>query len=234
MEDHSARQVGTRITHVLSDKNFLKKLALPAQATAILLRSLDWEQALRPLLPIRRRLTCVEVLELTRPLLDRIAEEPGEGWLGWAYQVSVMLSFPRTETAHTSRQWDGALCYLRILQLLLDEERSALPFSPLFDFSFCTEDELAGSDNAKEYRRFRLYFRSEHLYEMLRLGQEVTPFHTLEHIAGVHHVAMTAARAFRTGGGLVDLPLLSGAAAAHDLGKFGCKAGEPVPYLHYH
>jgi len=234
MEDHSARQVGTRIVQVLSDKSFLKKLTLPAQAAAILLRSMDWEQGLHPLLPIRRRLTCGEVLQLVRPLLDRIAPEPDEGWLNWVYQVSVMLSFPRTETAHTPCQWDGALCYLRILQLLLDEERSALPFSPLFDFAFCREDELSGSDSAEEYRRFRLHFRSEHLYELLRLGREVTPFHTLEHIAGVHHVAMTAARAFRAGGGAVDLPLLSGAAAAHDLGKFGCRAGEPVPYLHYH
>ena len=40
MEDHSARQVGTRIVQVLSDKSFLKKLTLPAQAAAILLRSM--------------------------------------------------------------------------------------------------------------------------------------------------------------------------------------------------
>ena len=235
MEDHSARQVGGRITQVLSDRNFLKKLTLPAQSAAILLRSMDWEQALRPLLPIRRRLTCGEALEFARPLLDRIAPEPEEGWLNWGYQVAVMLAFPRTaDVEHSSRQWDGALCYLRILQLLLDEERAALPFSPLFDFAFCTEEELSGSDSAEEYRQFRQYFRSEHVYELLRLGREVTPFHTLEHIAGVHHVAMTAGRAFRTGGGLVDLPLLSAAAAIHDLGKFGCRDGEAVPYLHYH
>ena len=234
MEDHSARQVGSRIAQVLSDQSFLKKLTLPAQSAAILLRSMDWEHALHPLLPVRRRLTCVEVLALSRPLLDRIAPEPAEGWLNWAYQVSVLLSFPQAEADHTPNQWDGALCYLRILQLLLDEERSALPFSPLFDFAFCSEGELTGSDSAEEYRRFRQHFRSEHLYELLRLGREVTPFHTLEHIAGVHHVAMTVARAFRAGGGLVDLPLLSAAAAAHDLGKFGCKADEPVPYLHYY
>ena len=51
---------------------------------------MDWEQGLHPLLPIRRRLTCGEVLQLVRPLLDRIAPEPDEGWLNWVYQVSVM------------------------------------------------------------------------------------------------------------------------------------------------
>ena len=31
----------------------------------------------------------------------------------------------------------------------------------------------------------------------------------------------------------VDVALVSGAAAGHDLGKFGCRPGERVPYLHY-
>ena len=32
----------------------------------------------------------------------------------------------------------------------------------------------------------------------------------------------------------IDLALASGAAAGHDLGKFGCKPNERVPYLHYY
>ena len=74
----------------------------------------------------------------------------------------------------------------------------------------------------------------EYIYELLRLGREVTPFQTLDHIAGVHHVAMQVARAFRSAGGLIDLGLISGAALGHDLGKFGCKPGERVAYLHYY
>ncbi len=74
----------------------------------------------------------------------------------------------------------------------------------------------------------------EYLYELLRLSREATPFRTLDHIAGVHHVAMTVGRAFRAGGGLIDLGLMSGAAAGHDIGKFGCRPGERVPYLHYY
>ena len=87
---------------------------------------------------------------------------------------------------------------------------------------------------AEEYRRFLRRFREEYIYELLRLGREVTPFQTLDHIAGVHHVAMQVARAFRSAGGLIDLGLISGAALGHDLGKFGCKPGERVAYLHYY
>ena len=36
------------------------------------------------------------------------------------------------------------------------------------------------------------------------------------------------------GRGYIDLALASGAAAGHDLGKFGCKPNERVPYLHYY
>lgn len=45
---------------------------------------------------------------------------------------------------------------------------------------------------------------------------------------------MRVARAFCASGGLIDLGLISGAALGHDLGKFGCKPGERVPYLHYY
>lgn len=69
---------------------------------------------------------------------------------------------------------------------------------------------------------------------MMRLSEETTPFRTLGHIAGVHYIAMTVARGIREAGENVDLALVSAAAAAHDLGKFGCRPGERVPLLHYY
>ena len=69
---------------------------------------------------------------------------------------------------------------------------------------------------------------------MMRRGLEVTPYRTLEHIVGVPHVAVTAGRALRRGGVELDLALVSGSAIGHDIGKFGCRLGERVPYLHYY
>lgn len=235
MENQFARQVGARVFQALIDKRFLNKLTMSARSAAILFERVDWAQAVAALLPIRRRMTCDEVLDAVRPLLDHIAPEPPEGWLKCAYQVANALQFPQNEVSCGDERWrDGALCYLRVLQQLLKEERAVLPFSPQFDFAFCTEKELEGSASADEYHRFCDWFREDFVRELLRLGHEVTPYRTMEHIAGVHHVAMTCARAFHARGGLVDLPLLSAAAAVHDIGKFGCKIGERVPYLHYH
>ncbi len=68
----------------------------------------------------------------------------------------------------------------------------------------------------------------------MRLNREATPFETLGHIAGVHYVAMTVAQGLYAAGVPIDLTLTSGAAAGHDLDKFGCKPNERVPYLHYY
>ena len=40
--------------------------------------------------------------------------------------------------------------------------------------------------------------------------------------------------ALRRGGVELDLALVSGSAIGHDIGKFGCRPGERVPYLHYY
>ncbi len=223
-----------RLVETFNDRAFLKKLGFVRKDVRRVFGAADWKAMLSPLLPIRERLTCAQALEAFRPVLDAMAPEPEEGWLRCAYQVALSLLYPQADETHTSAQWDGALCFLQFLQVLFDAERQALPFDPWLDFAFCTEEELAGSAVAGEYRLFQKRFRLEYVYELLRLGREATPFRTLEHIAGVHHAAMTVARAFKAGGGRIDLGLMSGAAAAHDIGKFGCKPGERVPYLHYY
>ena len=212
---------------------FLRKLRMNERDVRRLLAAVDWNRLLSPLLPITERLTCAGALDAFRPVLDALSPEPKEGWLPYTYQVALAQLFPHDDHDHTAAQQDGALFFLRFLQSLFALEREALPFDPWLDFAFCTDEELADSGVAEEYRLFLRRWQEESIYELLRLGREVTPFRTLEHIAGVHHVSMTVARAFKAGGGLIDLGLMSGAAAGHDIGKFGCKSGERVPYLHY-
>ena len=232
MEQEKALRI--KLVETFNDRAFLKKLGFSRKDIRRVFGAADWKGALAPLLPIRERLTCAQALASFRPMLDALAPEPEEGWLRCAYQVALSLLYPRADGAHTSAQWDGALCFLQFLQVLFDAERQSLPFDPWLDFAFCTEEELSGSAVAAEYRLFQKRLRIEYVYELLRLGREATPFRTLEHIAGVHHAAMTVARAFKAGGGRIDLGLMSGAAAAHDIGKFGCRPGERVPYLHYY
>ena len=59
----------------------------------------------------------------------------------------------------------------------------------------------------------------------MRLGTEVTPFNTLGHIGGVTYVALFMARQLHRRQVPVDVALIAGAAALHDIGKYGCKKG---------
>ncbi|MBE6961361.1 MAG: cytidyltransferase-related domain protein [Ruminococcaceae bacterium] len=234
MKRDIARETAAQLTQAFSEKSFLRVLGIRQTEVRRLLRQVDWNTALRTLLPLKERLSCAAVLEVCRPMLDAMAPEPDTGWLLFAYQTVCGRMFARTDADHTEAQRDAVICFLQVLQVLLDAERRQLPFDPLMDFDFCSEEELTGSMVEAEYRQFMARFRQEYIYEMLRLGREVTPFRTLDHIAGVHYVSMTVARSFAARGGLVDLALISGAAAGHDIGKFGCRPGERVPYLHYH
>ena len=178
------------------------------------------------------RLRCADVLALCRPELEVLCPgEPSEGWLAYAYDYARRLLYPEKTGAEPFAP--GAVFLLSVLQVLFAAEAELLPHDLAWTFDFLTDDELAGSPSAPSYQRFLRLWRREFVYELMRLGLEVTPYRTLEHIAGVHHLAVTAARALRKSGVAVDVALVSGAAAGHDLGKFGCRPGERVPYLHY-
>ena len=50
----------------------------------------------------------------------------------------------------------GALFLLAVLQAVFDAERRSLPFDPLLDFAFRTEEEYRKCDRREEYARLSL------------------------------------------------------------------------------
>ena len=187
------------------------------------------ERFIEGFLPVRQRLSCRAVIETAAAAMEDIPAPEG-GWSGYVLNNAISRLYPQHRREATEQQEDFALCALLALQLLLVEERN-LSFDMTMDFAFCTEAEAADSPY---YQRFLQVWRQDFVYELLRLSSELTPFSTLQHIAMVHHVAMTVGRALCRSGVTVDLGLTSAAAAGHDIGKFGCLPGERVPYLHYY
>ena len=181
-----------------------------------------------------KRLRCADVLDLCRPELDALSggRQPEQGWLACTYDFARRLLYPERDTAEPFGA--GAVFFLSVLQVLFAAEEELLPRDPAWTFDFLTEEELSGCACAASYGQMLRSWKREYVYELMRLGLEATPYRTLEHIAGVHHVAMTAARSLRRAGVALDLALVSGSAAGHDIGKFGCRPGERVPYLHYY
>lgn len=230
MNKKRIRQMDLALRRRLSDRPAADYFA-PGDA---LLRALETEGYMQRFAGLfsGARLRCADVLALCRPELEVLCPgEPSEGWLAYAYDYARRLLYPEKTGAEPFAP--GAVFLLSVLQVLFAAEAELLPHDPAWTFDFLTDDELAGSPCAPSYQRFLRLWRREFVYELMRLGLEVTPYRTLEHIAGVHHLAVTAARALRKSGVAVDVALVSGAAAGHDLGKFGCRPGERVPYLHY-
>ena len=230
MNKKRIRQMDLALRRRLSDRPAADYFA-PGDA---LLRALETEGYMQRFAGLfsGARLRCADVLALCRPELEVLCPgEPSEGWLAYAYDYARRLLYPEKTDAEPFAP--GAVFLLSVLQVLFAAEAELLPHDPAWTFDFLTDDELAGSPCAPSYQRFLRLWRREFVYELMRLGLETTPYRTLEHIAGVHHIAVTAARALRKSGVAVDVALVSGAAAGHDLGKFGCRPGERVPYLHY-
>lgn len=230
MNKKRIRQMDLALRRRLSDRPAADYFA-PGDA---LLRTLETEGYMQRFAGLfsGARLRCADVLALCRPELEVLCPgEPSEGWLAYAYDYARRLLYPEKTDAEPFAP--GAVFLLSVLQVLFAAEAELLPHDPAWTFDFLTDDELAGSPSAPSYQRFLRLWKREFVYELMRLGLETTPYRTLEHIAGVHHIAVTAARALRKSGVAVDVALVSGAAAGHDLGKFGCRPGERVPYLHY-
>ena len=230
MNKKRIRQMDLALRRRLSDRPAADYFA-PGDA---LLRTLETEGYMQRFAGLfsGARLRCADVLSLCRPELEVLCPgEPSEGWLAYAYDYARRLLYPEKTDAEPFAP--GAVFLLSVLQVLFAAEAELLPHDPAWTFDFLTDDELGGSPCAPSYQRFLRLWKREFVYELMRLGLETTPYRTLEHIAGVHHLAVTAARALRKSGVAVDVALVSGAAAGHDLGKFGCRPGERVPYLHY-
>ncbi len=194
-----------------------------------------WTEFLNKALPVKERISAKAVIEELGEKIGHDRTEPDEGWALALYNYLLDRNFPGEEPLpYTESQTEFLFSTACLLQTLFDEERESLPFHPLYDFAFCTKEEVRRYDRNGEYEAFRKAWRDDFVYELMRIGQEVTPHHTLEHIAGVHAIAMTITRALAEKGERINPAMLSAAAATHDIGKYGCKAGERVPYMHYY
>ena len=234
MNKKRVRQMSASLLRRLTTQPAVRYMAPHRAMLAELLEDQAYLQRFAPLYD-KGRLQCAGILALCREELDRLSPEPEEGWLAFAYDFARKSMFPEPDfESRREKHGAGAVFFLSLLQVLLDTERAKLPGDPLWQLELLEEEELTGSAHRESYRQFLRSYRREYLYEMMRLGLEATPWRTLEHIAGVHYVALSVARDLKRAGAEVDLALVSGSAAGHDIGKFGCRAGERVPYLHYY
>lgn len=225
------------IQNTLTARDFLKRAALKKKDILSYFKKESWLSGIEAILK-KGEISCGDVLSLCRETMEIIAgKTPGKGWLSHVYDSLIKEIYPERKDLYVEPMAKGAvLFYLEVLRVFLGWEKETLPYEKTRDFRFATAAEIADSPYLEQYIRFLTAFRQEYVQELMRIGREIMPFDTLAHVAGVHHIAMHVGRQLAKAGVPVDLGLISGAAAGHDIGKYGCRDIEMkrIPYLHYY
>lgn len=184
--------------------------------------------------------SCSRALKLCLNILEDMAggNSPSD-WLGYIYQYTLNKSFPAAVTIELTDALNSSCeVYLRLLRSLSDVQKHSSDgtWQSLYPMEFLTEEEEKNLEDNEEYRRFENAFKNDHIYEMMKLNGEVMKFNTLDHVCGVHYLALYIGRQLKALGVEIDLGRVSGSAAGHDIGKYGCVGAEfkRVPYLHYY
>lgn len=230
------------IRETMTEKLFLKTIKMTAEEMDGLLRAKGGDDLSGSLLRIADksgRFPAKKVLGVLSPCLKEFGDAPRQGRLENAYGFILGQLFPEKNAVNGQEEPGevrSRLFLLQFLKALYKYERRALPFDPTREMVFLSPEEITKYGYTDEYLQLIRLADLGYLYEFMRLGAELTPFNTLGHIAGVHYVAMHLARQLAFLKIPVDLGLVSGAAAGHDIGKYGCKKSEEkrIPYLHYY
>lgn len=187
-----------------------------------------------------RDFSCSRAFLLCQGMLNELAGRmaPSE-WLFYIYQYALEKSFPEAVTIKLVKILENPCrIYLYLLRIISQYQMSGNDgtWQSRYPLRFLSHEEEKALENPWEYRRFFQGFSQDYIYEMMRLSQEVMGYNTLDHICGVHHMALSIGRQLQKMGLPVDLGRVSGSAAGHDIGKYGCKGQElkRVPYLHYY
>ncbi|MFV0314612.1 MAG: nicotinate-nicotinamide nucleotide adenylyltransferase, partial [Anaerotignum sp.] len=221
----------------LTDKDFSRKMGVKKKTIVSFLDKKYWMSAIDAITN-EKEVSCGAVLSYCEDMLSTLAKEvPKEGWLSYTYRFLIKGIYPhREDIVLDVFEHRAVYFYLEILRVFLACEREYVPLNMHRTFAFATEDEMQNSPYGVQYSKFLDCFNRQFVYELMRIGPEVTPFDTLAHVAGVHYIAMHVGRQLFCANVPVDLGLISGAAAGHDIGKYGCKDIESkrIPYLHYY
>lgn len=187
-----------------------------------------------------RRFDIESVAVVFAKLFAEIGKTIDKELITFTYKYSVNLSFADTADI---KEDDYMIPYANLLLKIYSyfsriekEYGNDQSWQKKYPINFITSKEQDELENSNEYIRFKKYFMSDYVYEMIKLSQDVMGFTTLDHICGVHHLALKIARQLKSLDYPIDLGKVSGSAAGHDIGKYGCKVAERkrVAYYHYY
>ncbi|KXZ40239.1 Nicotinic acid mononucleotide adenylyltransferase [Alkalithermobacter thermoalcaliphilus JW-YL-7 = DSM 7308] len=235
-------QIHNTILSSLLNDNFLDYFSLDKTMLTDHLNDSDFINKIDCII-IEKDYSCSKVLSLCIDLLNKIHKDISfDQWLTFIYNVALSKSFPSALSLNLDNipksLYAACHVYLNILKIFCEFEKisDSPSWQSKYPLNFLTFEEESSLEDISEYRVFKRAFEDEYIYEMMKLNQEVLGHNTLDHICGVHSLALFISRQLKQLNVPIDLARVSGACAGHDIGKFGCKSCESsrVAYLHYY
>ena len=221
---------------MLLNKKTLKNTGMTKTAVNRMLADYQWKKKISRLVE-NGDYSSEGLLAELKPMLDILASEPEQGWLRYICDVTTAHMYPDNFSADTTEERQRAAYFFLVnYRAMLEHEKEVRGFSPTDHIEFISEEYTSECITSREYERFRKYWDDNFITEFMRISREITPFNTIGHIGGVHHVATFVGMQLIDTDVPVDIALVSGAAAGHDLGKYGYTQQEVrrIPYLHYY
>jgi len=239
MHNSIAEKIHKKLISSLMNESFIKELFLDENIIREGMLSTSFASKINDMVE-KKDYSCKAVFELFENILKQICGNsiPND-WLYYVYQFTLYKSFPNAVDITIETKYNSAIIfYLKALRVFCEFEKNINTDScqSKYPLIFLNAEEEKNSPSLAEYRQFKNIFLNSYVYEMMKLHQELTDHNTLDHICGVHFLALFIGRQIKNCGLPIDLVKLSGAAAGHDIGKYGCSRSEyeRVPYLHYY
>lgn len=187
----------------------------------------------------RKSYSTQTILKLFMPLMAELVEGELGDFERYLYQYAVSLPFPNAaEIEHESSKDLACDIFLPFFSVFceLEKEEDESKWVHKYPLNLLADWEIETIEDRTEYDMFVAAYHNEFVYELMKITQDIVGYTTLDHVSGVHYLAVKIARQLHHIGLPIDLGRVSGAAAGHDIGKFGCKGEEKkrVAYYHYH
>lgn len=159
-------------------------------------------------------------------------------WLKYIYEWILSKSFPEKNSKSFNKKLDSLVyIYINLLNTFSKFEISSNLNCFLYKYpiTFLTKEEELSIKNKDEYLKFKNLYKSNYLFELMKLDMFLTGHNTLEHVAGVNYLSLYIGRQLKKLGVPIDLGIVTGSSLGHDIGKYGVRENEldRVPYLHY-
>ena len=233
------KEINQKISRKLLNPKYLKTYGIPKSLIENFLSSSSYLENLRTMIECTD-FTCTRTLLICEYMMKELCKDRlPKDLLSYLYNFTLNKSFPEAVTIKLDESLEAACeLYLRVLRIVCTAQKDYKDktWQSSYAMNFLHDEEIAALENDDEYVKFIKAFKKDYIYEMMKLNGEVFKYNTLDHICGVHYLSLHIARQLKEKNVQIDLGRVSGAAAGHDVGKYGCIGEElkRVPHLHYY